>query len=112
MPLGAEAFGDYPSRVDREIDPDTGAVVSEKVFEPMVEQLRQPRAVAATIGIERQLMPRLDAQVSFTDRRSTRLPTLSVPATSGQLVVRGDGRSDYRELQVSARRTFERDQQV
>jgi hypothetical protein len=112
MPLAAEAFGDYPSRIDREIDPDSGAVVSEKAFEPMVEQLRQPRAVAATIGIERQLMPGLDAQVSFTDRQSTRLPTLIVPAASGQLLIRGDGRSDYRELQVSARRTFEHDQQV
>jgi hypothetical protein len=112
MPLAAEAFGDYPSRIDREIDPDTGAVISEKTMQPMIEQLRQPRAVAATIGIERQLMPRLDAQVSFTDRQSTRLATLRVPDTSGLLFVRSDGVSDYREVQVSARRTFEHDQQL
>jgi carboxypeptidase family protein len=112
MPLGAEAFGDYPTRVDRDIDPETGAVIGEKTLEPMVEQLRQPRAVAATIGLERQLLPRLDAQVSFTDRRASRLPTLDVPATSGLLTVRGDGESHYQELQISARRTFEHDQQI
>jgi hypothetical protein len=112
LPLGAEAFGDYPTRVDRDYDPETGEVVSEKTFEPMVDQLRQPRAVAATIGIERQLLPHLDSQVSFTNRRTTRLPTLNVPASSGLLFVRGDGVSDYREVQVSARRTFENDQQV
>src|SRR5262249_55425668 len=112
LPLGAEAFSSYPMRVDRDIDPETGAVVSERTLEPMVEQLRQPRAIAATIGVERQLMPGLDAQVSFTNRQSTRLPTLNVPTASGLLLVRGDGVSDYREVQISARRTFEHDQQV
>jgi carboxypeptidase family protein len=112
MPLGAEAFGDYPTRVDRDIDPDSGAVVSERVLEPMVERLRMPRAVAATIGVERQLRPGLDAQLGYTERRSTRLPTLDVPRTSGQLFVRSDGVSRYREVQIAARRTFEHDQQL
>jgi hypothetical protein len=35
-----------------------------------------------------------------------------VPASSGLLSVRGDGVSDYREVQLSARRTFTNDQQV
>ena len=112
MPLGAEAFGGYPTRVDREFDPETGEVVSEKILEPMVDKMRQPRALTATIGIERQLMAGLDAQVSFTARHSTRLPTLNVPSTSGPLFVRGDGVSEYHEVQVSARRTFQHDQQV
>src|SRR5207249_737858 len=112
LPLGAEAFGDYPTRIEREIDAESGAVVSEKTFEPMVERLRQPRAVAATIGVERQLMAGLDAQVSFTTRSSRRLPTLDVPKSGGLLFLRGDGVADYREVQVSARRTFEKDQQV
>ena len=112
LPLAAEAFADYPSRVDREIDPESGAVVSQKTLEPMVERLRQPRAVAATIAIERQIAPGVDAQASFTTRRSTRLPRLDVPTESGQLFLRGDGVADYREVQISARRTFEKDQQV
>jgi carboxypeptidase family protein len=112
LPLAAEAFGNYPTRVEREFDPASGAAVSERVFEPMVERLRQPHAVVATVGIERQLMPALDAQVSFTERQSSRLPTLDVPSASGQLLVRGDGVSEYREVQISARRTFPKDQQV
>ncbi|HKB10544.1 MAG TPA: TonB-dependent receptor [Vicinamibacterales bacterium] len=112
MPLGAEAFGQYPTRVDRSIDPETGDVVSERTLEPMVDQLRQPRALAATIGLERQLMPRLDASVSVSSRHSTRLPTLTVPTAGGLLFLRGDGVSTYREVQISARRTFEHDQQV
>jgi len=112
LPLAAEAFGRYPTRVEREFDPETGDVVAERTFEPMVDQLRQPRAVAATIGVERQIVPGLDAQVSFTSRRSTRLPTLNVPSASGPLFVRGDGISNYHEVQISARKTFENDQQV
>jgi len=112
LPLAAEAFGDYPSRTDRDIDPVTGTVIAERVFEPITERLRQPRAVAAMIGIERQLMPQLDAQVSVTDRRSNRLPTLDVPAHSGLMVVRGDGVANYREVQVSARQTWANDQQL
>jgi hypothetical protein len=112
IPLAAEAFGDYPSRTDRDLDATTGEVVSERSYEPMVDQLRQPRALAGTVGIERQLMPGLDAQVSFTSRTSTRLPTLRVPETSGLLYLRGDGVSTYREVQISARRMFANDQQI
>src|SRR5207253_5347070 len=46
LPLAAEAFADFPSRTDRDIDPVTGAVLTERVLEPVVERLRQPRAVA------------------------------------------------------------------
>jgi hypothetical protein len=112
LPLAAEAFGKYPVRTDRDIDPATGAVVAERQFDPIAEQLRQPRAVAATIGIERQLAPRLDAQVSFTHRRSSRLTTLDVPTGSGALIVRSSGVGEYREMQVSARRTWADDQQL
>jgi hypothetical protein len=112
LPLAAEAFAQYPSRTDREIDPATGAVVIERSFEPMAERLGQPRALAATIGIERQLTPELDMQVSFTDRRSSRLPTLDVPLHGGLMAVRGNGVAAYREVQVSARRTWANDQQL
>jgi hypothetical protein len=112
LPLAAEAFAGYPSRVDRDIDPATGAVIAERSFEPTIETLRQPRATAATISIERQLLPNLDAQLGFTDRRSTKLPTLDVPAGGGDLIVRGDGVADYREVQISARKKWENEQQL
>ena len=112
LPLAVEAFADYPTRTDRSIDPANGAVLSERTWEPAVEMLRQPRARAGTIGIERQLFPSLDASVSFTDRRSTFMPTLEVPAQSGQMIVHGNGTADYREVQVSGRKTWKNDQQL
>jgi len=57
-------------------------------------------------------MPSLDAQIGFTDRRSNRLPTLEVPLTSGPMLVRGDGIAEYREIQLSARKTWKNDQQL
>jgi len=112
LPLAAEAFANFPSRVDRDIDPTTGNVVARRDFDPAIEQLRQPRAVAATISVERQLLPTLDAQIGFTDRQSTKLPTLDVPAGGGQMIVRGDGTSEYREVQLSARKKWANDQQL
>jgi hypothetical protein len=78
----------------------------------MVGRLHLPRANALVVGVERQLGPRLDGQVAFTTRRSDRLATLHVPAEGGALQVESDGAGSYRELQVSVRRTWERDQQV
>lgn len=112
LPLAAEAFGDYPTRIDRDIDPQTGAVLGQREFDPVLDPLRQPRAVAGTIALERQLLPQLDAQVSFTDRRSSKLPTFNVPPDGGPLVVRGDGVAEYQEIQISARKKWENDQQL
>jgi hypothetical protein len=112
LPLGVEAFADYPARTDRSIDPETGTVISERHLEPVIERMRQPRATAATIGIERQIRPGLDAQVSVTDRRSNRLATLDVPTESGPMTLRSDGIAEYREVQISMRKTFADDQQV
>jgi len=112
LPLAAEAFAEYPTRTDRNIDPATGRVLSERVYETGIEMLRQPRAAAATIAIERQIVPSLDASVGFTNRRSDRLPTLEVPDASGQMIVRGNGQADYREVQISARKQWKDDQQI
>jgi hypothetical protein len=112
LPLAAEAFSAYPSRVDSDIDPETGAVLIARQFEPAAEMLRQPRAAALTLALERQLLPQLDAQVSFTERRSGKLPTFNVPADGGTIVLRGDGEAEYREIQISARKKWAGDQQL
>jgi hypothetical protein len=81
-------------------------------MQPAVDRLRLPRALTATIGIERQIMPTLDAQISVAERSSSRLATLTVPVASGPLVVRSDGRAHYREVQISARKRWDNDQQL
>jgi hypothetical protein len=113
IPLAVKSFADYPTRFDRLVDPVTRQVESENIFEPFVDRLSLPRATAATLQLERQgLIPGLDVQIGCTERRSTRLATLHVPLAGGPLAVRSDGRSRYRELQISARKTLPDDQQV
>ena len=113
LPLAVEAYANYPLRTERDIDPDTGAALNELVFDPSVDNLLLPRAVTATAAIERQITPRLDVQVSVTDRRTSRIATLRVPPAGGGLLqVRSDGSSVYRELEISGRRRWDGDQQL
>jgi hypothetical protein len=112
LPLGAAAFGGYPTRIDRRFDPISGRMIDETILQPTVGALRLPHAVAATIGLEHQLLPRLDAQVAVTNRDSTRLATLHVPSESGALLVNSSGTGQYRDAQLSLRRTWDHDQQL
>ncbi|MGB7220400.1 MAG: carboxypeptidase regulatory-like domain-containing protein [Vicinamibacterales bacterium] len=112
LPLLVQAFGGYPARTDTRFDPATGATIDTLSLQPAVRHLRLPRAVTVTVGIERQIRPGLDAQVSVTERNSIRLATLDVPAQSGPLTVMSSGTGRYQELQLSVRRRFERDQQI
>jgi len=112
VPLGVQAFSAYPTRIDRDFDEVTGARITEAVFQPIIDRPRLPRAVATTLQIERELLPGLDAQAGFTNRRATRLATMDVPSHSGSLAVRSTGTSSYRELQVSMRRSWTNDQQA
>lgn len=112
LPLAVPAFGDFPVRTERWLDPNSGDVTNEIMLRPTVGRLRLPRALAATIGLERQIAPGLDAQVAMTDRRSSRLARLQVPNENGDLIAESSGSSSYREVQVSARRTWAGEQQL
>lgn len=113
LPLAIKAFAGHPTRFSREIDPHTNQSVSETVHHPTVERLSLPRATATTVQLERrEVLPGLDMQIGFTNRRSTRLATLHVPLSSGPLAVRSDGTSTYRELQISMRKMMPNDQQI
>ena len=112
LPLSVPAFATYPTRIDRTWDADTGGLIAEIEMRPHVGVLRPPRAVAATISLERQLRPGLVAQVGVTDRRSSRIARLNVPSESGLLTVDSTGAGHYRELQLAAQRTWSGGQQV
>src|SRR5262249_11845874 len=102
LPLSVQAFAGHPIRIDTTVDPDTGLDRVATVLRPAVDRLRFPRARAVTLQVERQLRRGLDGLVGVTDRRSTHLATLDVPAAGGAATVRSSGRGSYRELQVSA----------
>ncbi len=112
LPLLVPAFTGYPVRVDRRIDPETGQILQENRLIPSLGEVQLPVAVAATLGFEQRLAEGLDGQVTFTDRRASRLATLNVPADGGQLLLGSSGASLYREVQVSVRRTWDQDQQL
>jgi hypothetical protein len=112
LPLAVPSFSGSPTRVDRWFDPRSGDLVREVTLRPAVGRLRLPRAIAATIGVERQLFPGLDAQIALTSRRSSRLATLRVPRASGNIAVESTGSGRYREMQISVRRTWAREQQL
>ena len=112
MPLGVPAFAGYPTRLDRRFNPETGDMTSQIELQPRVGVLSQPRALAATFTLERQLMRSVDLEVVLTSRQSSNLATLRVPTVSGPLQVESTGTADYREAQFSVRRVWAGDQQV
>ena len=112
MPLSVPAFANYPWRIDRWFDPNGGPPVNSIMLRPEVSGLRRPKAVAAVIGVERQIAPGLDGQVSLTHRTSTNIATFCVPEGSGSLALNSSGSGSYQEIQVSARQTWVKDQQL
>ena len=112
IPLSVPGFGGYPVRHDVQFDPATGQAIAGLTLRPTVGTLRQPQAVAATLGIEHELRPGLDVQLSVTDRHSSRLATLRVPVVGESLAVASDGSASYREVQISVRKRWTNDQQL
>ena len=112
VPLGAEAFRQFPTRTDTTFDPATGLPLKSIVYRPVVAPLALPRADAIAVEIEHHLLPTLEIQGAVRRRWSSNLPTVFVPAEGGAAVLEGTGDSDYRELQLSARKTFMPDAQL
>lgn len=111
-PLTVPAFGSYPTRHDRRFNPITRTMTADLLYRPAVGALRLPRAIAAVIGIERQIASGLVGQAMFTNRRTTRLAALRVPNESGDISVDSSGNGTYRELQLSVRKAWPNDQQL
>ena len=110
VPLAAVAFADYPARTDATFDPASGNASQLVVLQPSPAVLRMPLAQTALVGLEREIVPGLDVQWAVTARRSSRLPTLNVPAAGGDVRVESTGTGTYGEVQFSMRRTWSHDQ--
>jgi hypothetical protein len=112
VPLGAEAFSHFPTRFDTTYDPATGVPVKSIVYQPAIAPLPLPRADAVAFEIEHRLQPTLEFQAAVRRRVSSDLPTVYVPPLGGLALLEGTGESDYRELQLSVRKTFVHDSQI
>jgi hypothetical protein len=111
-PLAAEAFGQFPSRIDTTFNPATEAVMRSVAYQPSLQPLALPRATAAAIEIEHRLRPTLELQAALRQRSASRLPTVDVPAGGGVVPIESTGESRYRELQLSVRKTWPNDSQL
>ena len=111
-PLGAQAFAQFPSRLDRSFVASTGAMRWEHTYRFVGRTLQLPRSDGVTLEIERLIRPGLEAQASVRVRKSTDLPTAMVGAEGGDAVLASAGDSVYREFQVSVRQTWRADAQL
>ena len=111
-PLGAQALGQFPARFDRSFNPQTGGLLSSTVYQPVATRLELPRADGVTMEIEQHIRPGLEAQASVRFRRGSRLPTVIVGPTGGDVVLASTGGSEYRELQISVRQAWSADAQL
>jgi hypothetical protein len=111
-PLGAQAFGQFPSRLDRSWVASTGAQRSEQTYRFVGRTLQLPRSDGVTLELERQLRPGLEAQAAVRVRKSTDLPTVMVGSEGGDAVLASAGDSVYRELQISVRQVWRAESQL
>jgi len=111
IPLGASAFQQFPSRIDRSFDPSTGAQISmtTQVFQSRVLEL--PYADGVALELERSIRPGLDAQAAVRFRTSSRLPTVFV-GDGGNVLLDSTGKGTYQEYQVSIRQEWAPDRQL
>jgi hypothetical protein len=112
VPLSARSFGQYPARADTSFNPLTGQVIQSLRYQPDSGDLELPRADGIALEIEQQVRAGLEVQASVRQRRGSRLPTVDVPEQGGVALLASTGHSMYRELQISARRTWTRDAQL
>ena len=106
VPLGAEAFGQFPARTKTTFDLVTHLPIAQVFYQPTVGALPLPRADAFALEVEHHLTSTLEFQAAVRQREGSSLPTVVVPETSGPLPLLGVGQSRYRELQVSGRKTW------
>jgi len=112
VPLPAKGFGQFPARVDATFDPETGARVSRRFAQPAVGDLEAVRADAFALEIEHRVTPTLELQAGVRRRLGSHLPTVDVMRRSGLALLSSIGESDYRELQLSVRKTWPHESQM
>jgi len=111
-PLGAQAFAQFPARLDRSFVTSNETLRSEYTYRMAARTLALPRSDGVTLEIEHQLRPGLEAQAAVRVRKSTDLPTVMVGPQGGEATLASAGDSVYRELQISVRQVWRPDAQL
>jgi hypothetical protein len=110
-PLGAQAFNQFPARLDRTFDPATGLLLSSQTTQMIAQRLALPRADGVSLEVEHKIRPGLEAQASVRVRAGSDLPTVLV-GPGGAAMLASAGSSNYKELQVSVRQAWSDEAQL
>ena len=101
MPLNIASFPFLPGRTIAMLSPD-GAILSTESFANAVPGgLRNPRSVGWNVELDRQLTSALVVRAGFQERNTARDFVLDPLANVGLLSLSNDGRSFYREFQLT-----------
>ena len=101
VPLNVASFPLLPSRTVSILDP-AGAIVSSTGFlNTLASQLRNPRSAGWNVELDRQLTSALVVRAGFQQRNSSRDFVLNPDANLGALSLSNNGRSFYREFQLT-----------
>ncbi len=111
-PLGAQAFEQFPVRIDRSFSRSTGALLASNSYTPVTRTLELPRADGLSLEIERKVRPGLEAQATVRTRNGSHLPTVMIGPRGGDAVLASAGVSEYREFQVSVRQAWSAEAQL
>lgn len=111
-PLGAQAFGQFPARLDRSFNPATGALLSSNTYQPVARSLELPRADGLALEVEHRIRPGLEGQAAIRVRTGSHLPTVAIRPDGGDAVLASTGESLYRELQISVRQVWTQEAQL
>jgi hypothetical protein len=112
VPLGADAFAQFPSRTVTTYDPVSGLPTDVAHYTMALNALPLPYTTAAAVEIEHHLSSTFEVQLAARQRTGTALPTVMVPQAAGVVTLGGVGTSRYREFQISGRKTWPHESQL
>jgi hypothetical protein len=108
VPLNVASFPLLPSRTIAMLSP-AGAILSSDTFVNGIPGgLRNPRSLGWNVELDRQLSSALVIRAGFQERNTVRDFVLDPQAAPGLLTLANDGRSFYREFQLTGQYKIKR----
>ena len=103
VPLAFARFNRMPSRTVSMLAAD-GATLSSTQFANRTDQsLENPRSTSWSVGLERQVLEKLNMRVAYEQRNTTRDFVLSPVTSQPAIELSNGGHDSYREFQVTGR---------
>ena len=111
VPLNVASFDQFQTRtVTQFVEDGATPIDRQPLSNVLASELRAPRSVMWNVEVDRQLLPKLSVRAGYQQRDNHDETVVDV--TPSALVLRSNGRSRYREGQVTARYTFHGDDRI